>query len=163
MTIASRHRLSAVVRRISDRLTPDNPDSRQPQPKPQSRQPKHESRSDMADTTFDLGVNTSVPLTVVATDAAGNVVAGVNPVWTESDALNVAAAALIALAGQGDGSTVAYRLVASSAGSVTVTATVTNADGTTAIANLALTLSAQGGGTGAGVTGLTIVPGVPTA
>jgi hypothetical protein len=112
----------------------------------------------VADTSFDLGVNKSVPLTVVATDAAGNVIAGVNPVWTESDALNVA------LAGQGDGSTVASRLAAASSGSVTVTATVTNADGTTAVANLTLALSAQGGtGTGAGVTGLTIVPGVPTA
>lgn len=111
----------------------------------------------MADTTFDLGANTSVPLSVVATDAAGNVIAGVNPVWTESDPTNVA------LAGQGDGSTVASRVAAASAGSVTVTATVTNADGTTAVANLALTLSAQGGGTGAGVAALTIVPGTPTA
>ena len=107
----------------------------------------------MTDSTFDLGSYTQVPISAIATDAAGNVVSATT-VFTTSDST------VVTLQDQADGTTVAVR-VSSAAGTVTVTGTVTNADGTTASGSLTLTLS--GGSTGAGpVANVELVAGVPS-
>ena len=111
----------------------------------------------MASATFDLGTNNQVPLTFVETDANGNLVTpGVAPVVTSSDET------VAVIVDDGAGNKSAVR-VAQTAGSVTVTATVTNPSGSVVSGTLALTLGAVGGGTGPGeVADITIVPGIPS-
>jgi hypothetical protein len=109
----------------------------------------------MAPATFDLGTFSKVPLTFVEVDANGNLVTpGVAPVVTSSDET------IAVIVDDGAGNKSVAR-VAQTAGSVTVTATVTNADGSTATGTLALTLAAVGGGTTSNVADITIVPGIP--
>lgn len=105
----------------------------------------------MSDTTFDLGTFSQVPLTVVDKDAAGDVVPGVSAVLTSSDPT------VLTLQDQADGTTLALRAT-KNAGTVTVSAVVTNADGTTATGTLTITLASAFGD----VTDVTIVPGTPS-
>jgi hypothetical protein len=108
----------------------------------------------MTDSTFDLGTFTQVPISAIATDAAGNVVSGAKTVYSTSDST------VVTLQDQPDGTTVAVR-VSSAAGTVTVTGTVTNADGTSASGSLTLTLGS--GTTGAGnVANVELVAGIPS-
>lgn len=111
----------------------------------------------MSDSTFSLGSYKQVPLTVIGTDASGNVVtsAAPNPSVVSSDTT------LVTVAEQVDGSFVAAR-VGATAGTVVITATITNADGTSATGSLTIALDAVGSGTtSANVTSVQIVAGVP--
>lgn len=108
----------------------------------------------MSDTSFDLGTNSQVPLSTSSVDAAGNPVEGVGIVWSSSDP-NV-----VTLEDQGDGTVIAVRAV-KSAGSVSITATVTDANGNSATGSLNLTVADQGTGSGA-ISDVTIVPGTPS-
>jgi hypothetical protein len=125
---------------------------------PQSRRRKHERHNPMSNDNFDLGAFNKVPLTVISTDAAGNLVSGATPVLTSSDET------VITIQDDGAGNKVAVR-VASTPGTATITATVTNADGTVVSGSLSLTLGAVGGaGTppAGGVANVQIVPGTPS-
>ena len=106
---------------------------------------------------FDLGAFNKVPLTVISTDAAGNLVSGATPVLTSADET------VITIQDDGAGNKVAVR-VASTAGTATITATVTNADGSSVQGTLSLTLGAAGTGTppAGGVANVQIVPGTPS-
>jgi hypothetical protein len=106
----------------------------------------------MSDQTFDLGANSKVPLTAIGTDATGAVVPGAVAVFTSSDET------ILTLQTQADGSTIAAR-VAASAGSVTVSAKVTNPDGSTATGTLTVSLAAAGAPS-TNVTNVEIVPGI---
>ena len=103
---------------------------------------------------FDLGTFTKIPLSIICTDAAGNLVTGVTPVDTSSDET------VLTLQDYGAGNKVAVR-VAATAGTATVTATVTNPDGTVVSGTLSLTLSAVVT-PAAGVANVRIVPGTPS-
>ena len=104
---------------------------------------------------FDLGTNSKVPFTVICTDAAGNLVTGVTPVDTSSDET------VVTIVDDGAGNKSAVR-VAQTAGSATVTATVTNASGSVVQGTLALTLSAVGVPPVGEVANVQIVPGTPS-
>ena len=67
---------------------------------------------------------------------------------------------VLTLTDQADGTTIALRATKSS-GSVTVTATATNADGTTAVGTLSITFSAQVPPV-VDVSNVEIVPGIPS-
>lgn len=109
----------------------------------------------VSDSTFDLGTFSQLPISVVDTDASGNLVQGApNAVFTASDAT------VVTLSDQPDGSTVAVR-VSDSAGSVVITATVTNADGSSASGTLTLSLAAVVQPV-ANVTDVQLVPGTPS-
>ena len=108
----------------------------------------------MSDTTFDLGTSNQVPITVVATDANGNVVPNVVSVFNESDST------VVTLQVQPDGSAIAVR-VSASAGSVVISATVTNPDGSTATGTLTLSLAEQVPVV-PNVVNVEIVPGIPS-
>src|SRR5512140_3665822 len=98
-----------------DRSRPGHSRPRLPAPTPHAQPHSHASKDcEMSDTSFDLGANNTVPLTVIATDAAGNVVPGLTPVLTSSDETVATVSA--------DGVVVR---VALGGGSATVTATVT--------------------------------------
>ena len=103
----------------------------------------------MSDTTFDLGGLYQVPLIVVETDSAGTPVNGPKPVLTSSDET------VVTLQEQADGTTVAVRATNNS-GTVTITATVTNPDGTYASGNLVLSLATVD------VTNVEITAGTPS-
>ena len=107
--------------------------------------------------TFDLGTFNQVPLSISATDANGNTVSGVLPVWTDDDP----AGATITLTDQADGSTIAVR-VSTKSGTANITATVTNADGSTVSDTLTITIGDTGTGTPGAVANVTIVPGQPS-
>jgi hypothetical protein len=106
------------------------------------------------DSFFSLGTYNKVPLTVLASDTAGNVVTGVTPVVTSSDTTVLALETAI------DGTVTAVR-VAASAGSAVVTAVVTNSDGSVATGTLTVSLDSQGGVGSSNVTSVEIVAGVP--
>lgn len=89
----------------------------------------------MSNTTFDLGTNSSVPLTVIETDANGAPVAGNKPVVTSSDE------SVVSITDNGDGTFTAVR-VTQNAGSVLITATVTNDSGTVVSGTLSLSVGA---------------------
>lgn len=112
---------------------------------------------DLSASTFSIGATqTQVPLSAIDTDANGALVEGAPAaVWASEDET------IISLKDQGDGTVVATR-VAATGGTVTVTATVTNADGTTAVGSLVLTVAAAGGvgGSVGNVTSVEIVPGI---
>jgi hypothetical protein len=113
----------------------------------------------VSDTTYDLGANAQVPITVLASDAAGSPVTGVTPVVTSSDET------VVTIGSAADGTTLAVRATQSS-GTATVTATFTKSDGSTVAGTLSLTLAPAGGtGGGSGVDAITnveIVPGIPS-
>lgn len=108
----------------------------------------------MADTTFDLGVFSEVPISAVTTDADGDVLTGVPTVFSVPDST------VVTLQDQSDGTTVAVRAT-KDAGSVVITGTVTNADGTSASGTLTLTLSALVPPV-EDVTSVELVPGTPS-
>lgn len=110
---------------------------------------------DVTDTTFDLGTNTSVPLSAIATDADGNVLS----LPTE---YSVDDPSLVNLTDNGDGTAEAARASADAAGSVKITAVVTNPDGSTITGTLSFSLSAQAAPP-ANAVNVEIVPGQPTA
>ena len=105
------------------------------------------------DTTFNLANLKSVPLTTVASDANGTVVEGITPSMTVSDET------IATLETAADG-TVSLVRVAQTSGTVVVTATVTNADGSTATGTLTVSLDAVTTGALV-VTDIEIVPGTP--
>ena len=108
----------------------------------------------MTDTTFDLGTNSQVPLSAIDTDANGNVMTGVPTVFSVPDST------VVTLTDNGDGTATAVR-VSKDAGGVVITATATNADGTTASGTLNLTLASQVPPV-VDVTNVEIVPGIPS-
>src|ERR1035437_817825 len=110
--------------------------------------------SNMTDATFDLGTNAQVPISAIDTDASGSVVTGAKTVFSVPDST------VVTLQDQADGTTVAVR-VANTSGSVVVTGTVTNADGTTATGTLTLSLGAQVPPV-TDVTSVELVPGTPS-
>ena len=108
----------------------------------------------MTDTPFDLGTFSEVPISAIDTDTNGNVVTGVSTVFSAPDST------IVTLQDQSDGTTVAVRAT-KDAGSVVITGTVTNADGTTASGTLTLSLSATTPVV-SGVTSVELVPGTPS-
>lgn len=106
----------------------------------------------MTDSTFDLGTNTSVPLTAVATDAAGNDATG--PIVFSGDGN-------VGITDNGDGTALATRNDAG-ATTATITATVTNPDGTTVTGTLTISIAAQVAPSGNAVD-VQIIPGTPIA
>ncbi len=108
----------------------------------------------MADATFDLGTNTQVPLSTILTDDDGDLMTGVPTVFSVPDST------VVTLTDNGDGTATAVR-VSKDAGSVVITATATNADGTTASGTLTLSLASQVPPV-EDVTGVEIVPGIPS-
>jgi hypothetical protein len=110
----------------------------------------------VSDQTFDLGTNTSVPLATIQSDSSGNIlIPGEAVVWTSDDE------SVITLTDNGDGTVTAVR-VSADGGSVSVHASVTNADGSVVEGTISLSLAAQGAGGGNGVADVTIVPGTPS-
>lgn len=109
----------------------------------------------VSDNTFDLGTFTQVPLSIIARNAAGDTVPGVTPVWTSDDE------SIVTIKDNSDGTVTAVRVI-TTAGSVTIRASVTNADGSSAEGTLTLTLADQGTGTDTIVTDVEIVPGEPS-
>lgn len=103
----------------------------------------------MADTVFDLSTFSNLPL--VATDENGNPITSLTVTWSVPDAT------VVTLTDNGNGTATLVRSAAAG-GTVVVTATVANADGTTASGTLTVTLSAVT----PSVTTLTIVPGSPS-
>ncbi len=100
-----------------------------------------------------LGTETTIPLSTVETAADGSVIDPEVPaVWSVDDST------VLTLNDQSDGSTLAVR-VSKSAGQATVTATVTNPDGSVQAGTIALTVDAVGGGA-VDVADVEIVPGV---
>ena len=108
----------------------------------------------MTDTPFDLGTFSEVPISAIDTDTNGNVVTGVPTVFSAPDNT------VVTLQDQSDGTTVAVRAT-KDAGSVVITGTVTNADGTTASGTLTLSLSAVATVV-SGVTSVELVTGTPS-
>lgn len=108
----------------------------------------------MSDTSFDLGTNTQVPLSTASTDAAGNPVDGSTIVWSTSDP-NV-----VTLQDQGDGTVIAVR-ASKEAGSVVISASVTDAAGNSATGTLTLSVAEVVTGPGA-IADVTIIPGEPS-
>jgi hypothetical protein len=104
---------------------------------------------------FDLAANTSVSLSAVAADDAGDVLS-LPTVFDVDDT------ALASIADNGDGSAVLTRADASSAGSVVVTATVTNPDGSTVTGTISITLASQAVAP-SNATSVNITPGDVTA
>lgn len=102
---------------------------------------------------FDLGTLTSVPLTALASDASGNVV-------TLSTSFAVDDPTVLTLTDHGDGTAVAVR-ARTDAGKATVTATVTNPDGSTITGTLEISIAAVGSPNGNAVA-VEIVPGTPS-
>jgi len=108
----------------------------------------------MNDTTFDLGTNAQVPISAIDTAADGSVVTGATTVFSVPDST------VVTLQDQSDGTTVAVRAT-KDAGSVVISGTVTNADGTTATGTLTLSLAAVVPPV-VDVTGVELVPGTPS-
>ena len=108
----------------------------------------------MGTATFDLGQFTSVPLSTVATDANGNQL-------TLPTVFSVDDTSLVAITDNGDGTAIASRVDATSAGSVTISATVTNPDGSTVTGTLTFSLSAQST-PAANAVDVQIIPGQPS-
>lgn len=108
----------------------------------------------MTDNSFDLGTFSQVPISAIDTDVDGNVVTGVTTVFSVPDST------VVTLQDQSDGTTVAVRAT-KDAGSVVITGTVTNADGTTASGTLTLSLSAIVPPV-PDVTNVELVPGTPS-
>jgi hypothetical protein len=106
----------------------------------------------MADTTFDLGTNSQVPLSVIATDASGAIVPGATATFASSDDT------VLTVTDNGDGTAVAVR-ASVAGGTAVVAAVVTNPDGTTASGTLTLTVGSQST-LSTNVTAVEIVPGL---
>lgn len=110
----------------------------------------------MSDSTFDLGTFSQVPLSAVQTTADGTVVPGGPVTWASGDET------VLTLEDNGDGTVTAIRAI-TGPGGVTVTATVTNADGSSASGTIALTLSDTTPPPPPDVvTDVAIVPGTPS-
>jgi VCBS repeat-containing protein len=112
----------------------------------------------VSDLSNDLGINSQLPLSIGnAVDSNGSPVdtTGVLPVWSSSDEGS------LTLSDQADGSTLAVRAI-KSAGSAVVTATITNADGSTATSTISISFADLGGGTSGSIASFDIVPGVPS-
>lgn len=101
---------------------------------------------------FNLGTNTSVPLSAIETAADGSVV-------TNPAVFSVDDATVMSLVDNGDGTAVATR-TSVAAGKATVTVVVTNPDGSTVTDSLEIDFDAQGGKPGTNATSVVIVPGV---
>lgn len=103
--------------------------------------------------TFDLGTLNTVPLSAIATGASGDVLT-LPTVWSVDDP------SVVTITDNGDGTAVATRVVVTS-GKVTVTATVTNPDGSTVQDSLEIDLASQTPApAGENATAVVIVPGV---
>jgi hypothetical protein len=113
----------------------------------------------VSDTTFDLGANSEVPITVIPSDAAGNPVTNATPVITSSDET------VVTIGTAADGTTLVARITKDT-GTATITATFTKSDGSTVAGTLVLTLSPAGGTGGSTgvdtIVNVEIVPGIPS-
>jgi hypothetical protein len=109
----------------------------------------------MSNTTFDLGANSQVPLTVIPTDAAGNLVTGAIPVVASSDET------VVTIGTAADGTTLVTRVTKSS-GTATVKATFTKSDGSSVEGTIVLTLSPVGaaGNPADAIANVELVPGI---
>ena len=109
----------------------------------------------MTDSTFNLGTFNSVPLSFIETAADGSLITpGVAPVVTSSDETAVV------IVDDGAGNMSAVR-VALTAGSATISATVTNASGSVVTGTLTITVGAIVTAPPE-VANIQIVPGTPS-